>query len=111
MNPQATSLIKDLFVADKFGVRGSSTHGVSRLFTWMIPRFDKNRYDVRLIGLRRSDQACETLKRQGIDIISLNKGRFDFSTIPEIIRIVKKEKADSLHLHGYGSSNFWRIAA
>jgi len=81
------------------------------MFSWMFPRFDTGRYDVKLVGLRQSDHACENLKQQGIDITSLNKGKFDFSTIWEIIRMVKKEKADIVHLHGYGSSNFGRIAA
>ena len=31
-----------LHVCDKFGVRGSSIHGVSRLFSWWFPRFDRD---------------------------------------------------------------------
>ena len=54
--------VKILHIADKFGVRGSSTHGVSRMFSWMFPRFDKGQYNVQLVGLRQSDQACENLK-------------------------------------------------
>ncbi len=104
-------MIKVLHVVDKFGVKGSSVHGVSRLFSWWIPRFDKDRFDVRLIGLRRADEACANLRRQGIDVISLNKGKFDFSTITEIVKIVRQEKVDILHLHGYGATNFGRIAA
>ena len=30
-----------LHVCDKFGVAGSSIHGVSRLFSWWFPRFDR----------------------------------------------------------------------
>lgn len=104
-------MIKVLHVVDKFGVKGSSVHGVSRLFSWWIPMFDKDRFDVRLIGLRRADEACANLRRQGIDVISLNKGKFDFSTITEIVKIVRQEKVDILHLHGYGATNFGRIAA
>ena len=35
-----------LHVCDKFGVAGSSIHGVSRLFSWWFPRFDRARFDV-----------------------------------------------------------------
>jgi len=42
-------MIKVLHVVDKFGVKGSSVHGVSRLFSWWIPKFDKDQFDVRLI--------------------------------------------------------------
>jgi glycosyltransferase involved in cell wall biosynthesis len=104
-------MIKVLHVVDKFGVKGSSVHGVSRLFSWWIPRFDKDQFDVRLIGLRRADEACANLRQQGIDVISLNKGKFDFSTITEIVKIVRQQKVDILHLHGYGATNFGRIAA
>ena len=103
--------IRVVHICDKFGVEGSSVHGVSRLFSWWFPRFDKERYDVRLVGLRKSDEACENLKRQGIEVVSLNKGKFDFSTITEIVKIIRQQKVDILHLHGYGATNFGRIAA
>ena len=105
------SKIKIIHIADKFGVEGSSVHGVSRLFSWWFPRFDKDRFDVRLVGLRKSDEACENLKQQGIEVVSLNKGKFDFSTITEIVKIIRQQKVDILHLHGYGATNFGRIAA
>lgn len=103
--------IKVLHICDKFGVEGSSVHGVSRLFSWWLPRFDTRRYDVRLIGLRKADQACKHLKEQGIDIISLSKGKFDFSTVTELLRIFRQHKVDIIHLHGYGATNFGRMAA
>lgn len=102
---------KVLHIADKFGVKGSSVHGVSRLFSWWFPRFDIDRFDVRLIGLRKEDEACRNLIKQGIKITSLNRNKFDFLTIIDIVRIAKAFEADILHLHGYGSTNFGRIAA
>jgi len=104
-------MIKVLHVADKFGVRGSSVHGVSRLFSWWLPRFDAGRYDVRLVGLRKPDEACESLQRHGIEVRSLNKGKFDVSTVSALVGIIKQSGAQILHLHGYGSSNFGRVAA
>ena len=41
---------------------------------------------------------------------SLNRGKFDFRTINDIVSFVKKHKTNILHLHGYGASNFGRIA-
>jgi len=103
--------IKVIHICDKFGTKGSSVHGVTRLFSWWFPRFDKNYFDVKLIGLRKADHGCEYLKQNGIDIISLNKGKFNFSTVNKIVQIVKQQKMDILHLHGYGASNFGRMAA
>jgi len=103
--------ISVLHIADKCGVRGSSIHGVSRLFSWWLPRFDGERYEVRLVGLRQADDACENLQKQGIDVISLGKGKFDFSTVGAIVKLVRRYDTKILHLHGYGASNFGRIAA
>lgn len=103
--------INVIHICDKFGVAGSSIHGVSRLFSWWIPRFNKDRYQVKLVGLRKGDPAVETLVKQGVDVICLNKGKFDISTLFDIITLIKKEKPDILHLHGYGATNFGLLAA
>jgi hypothetical protein len=42
-----------LQVCDHLGWEGSRMHGVKRLFGWMIPRFDRERYNVSLVSLRR----------------------------------------------------------
>ena len=37
-----------LQVCDHLGWEGSRMHGVKRLFSWMIPRFDPARYRVEI---------------------------------------------------------------
>ena len=103
--------IKVIHICDKFGVRGSSVHGVSRLFEWWIPRFDKNQFDIKLVGLRKADQAVLNLENLGIQIHSLGRGKFNFLTVYDLIKIFKDEQPDIIHLHGYGAANFGRIAA
>lgn len=103
--------IKVIHICDKFGVRGSSVHGVSRLFEWWFPRFDHEEFDIKLIGLRQADQAVEHLENLGIKILSLGRGKFNFLTILDLLRIFEKEDPDIVHLHGYGAANFGRIAA
>ena len=46
-----------LHVCDKFGVRGSSIHGVSRLFAWWFPRYDRSRFEPLLCGLKAGEPA------------------------------------------------------
>lgn len=75
-----------------------------------MPLFDKSYFDVKLIGLRAPEKAFENLQKQGISVSSLNRGKFDFRTINDIVSFVKKHKTNILHLHGYGASNFGRIA-
>ncbi len=43
-------------------------HGVKRLFSWMIPRFDPERFNVSLVSLRKKDLSEETLESLGVDI-------------------------------------------
>jgi glycosyltransferase involved in cell wall biosynthesis len=86
-------------------------HGVKRLFAWMIPRFDAARFEVSLVSLRKKDLSEETLDALGIDITYLEKGKFDPSTLPALLKIVDRKRIDVLHLHGYGATTFGRMAA
>lgn len=103
--------IRVIHVCDKFGVAGSTIHGVSRFLARILPRFDRGRFEVSLVGLRRSDTATEHLRRQGLEILCLDKGKYDLSTIGSLRRLVQERRPHILHLHGYGATNFGRIAA
>jgi len=103
-------MIKVLHIADKLSIGDSTIHGVTRLFSWWVPRFDKNRYDVSICSLRKRDNAGEYLEKIGIKVFYLNKGKFDPFTLPSLIRIVRNERVDILHLHGYGAWTFGRMA-
>ena len=84
-------------------------HGVKRLFSWMIPRFDATRFNVSLVSLRKKDLSEETLDALGIDITYLERGKFDPMTLPAMLRIVDQKRIDILHLHGYGATTFGRM--
>jgi glycosyltransferase involved in cell wall biosynthesis len=85
-------------------------HGVKRLFAWMIPRFDPERFDVSLVSLRKRDLSEETLEALGIDITYLHKSKFDPATLPALLKVIDRKKIDILHLHGYGATTFGRTA-
>lgn len=103
--------IRVMHVVDKLGVSGSSVHGVSRLFSWWMPRFNKERYQVSLVVLRHEDVSSEELRKKGVDVVALGKGKFDFSTVLTLKRLIREWEIDLLHLHGYGACNFGRMAA
>jgi glycosyltransferase involved in cell wall biosynthesis len=86
-------------------------HGVKRLFAWMIPRFDRARYDVSLVSLRKKDLSEETLDALGVDISYLHRSKFDPATFFDLLEIVDRKKVDVLHLHGYGATTFGRAVA
>ena len=86
-------------------------HGVKRLFAWMIPRFDPERYHVSLVSLRRKDLSEETLESFGIDITYLHKSKFDPATLTALLKVIDRKQIDILHLHGYGATTFGRLSA
>jgi len=100
-----------LHVCDKFGVRGSSIHGVSRLFSWWFPRFDRARFDVSLCGLKPPEPASDWLASQGIPVRHLGRGRFDPRILSDLIDLVHARRARVLHVHGYAAADFGRVAA
>jgi glycosyltransferase involved in cell wall biosynthesis len=99
-----------LHVCDHLGWEGSRMHGVKRLFSWMIPRFDPARFKVALVSLRRKDLSEETLEGQGIDITYLGRGKFDPFTLRDLLKVIDARQIDVLHLHGYGATTFGRLA-
>ncbi|MBA3295639.1 MAG: glycosyltransferase family 4 protein [Acidobacteria bacterium] len=99
-----------LQVCDHLGWEGSRMHGVKRLFAWMIPRFDPERYNVSLVSLRKKDLSEETLESSGVDITYLHKSKFDPATLTALLKVIDRKKIDILHLHGYGATTFGRMA-
>jgi glycosyltransferase involved in cell wall biosynthesis len=98
-------------ICDHLGWEGSRMHGVKRLFAWMIPRFDKSRYNVSLISLRKKDLSADTLEEFGIDVTYMARHKFDPATFPELLKVLRAKKADIVHLHGYGATTFGRLCA
>jgi glycosyltransferase involved in cell wall biosynthesis len=86
-------------------------HGVKRLFAWMIPRFDRERFNVSLISLRKKDLSEDTLEQFGIDVTYMGRNKFDPATWPALLKVLRKKNADVLHMHGYGATTFGRLCA
>ena len=107
----STRTLNILHVCDHLGWEGSRMHGVKRLFSWMIPRFDPARFNVSLVSLRKKDLSEETLESSGVDISYLHKSKFDPATLTALLKIIDRRSIDILHLHGYGATTFGRAAA
>jgi glycosyltransferase involved in cell wall biosynthesis len=86
-------------------------HGVKRLFAWMIPRFDRSRYRVSLISLRKKDLSADTLEEFGIDVTYLARHKFDPGTYGALLKVLRAKRADLVHMHGYGATTFGRMCA
>jgi glycosyltransferase involved in cell wall biosynthesis len=86
-------------------------HGVKRLFAWMIPRFDPSRFEVSLLSLRKRDLSEDSLESLGFPVYYLEKGKFDPSTFPALVSLLRKLEIDVIQTHGYGATTFGRAAA
>lgn len=100
-----------LHICDKLGAGGSSIHGVSRLLSWWFPVLEEEGYKPGLCVLRPQDSAGDYFVERGIPVNYLGRSKFDIRTATDLIRILKKERPDIVHLHGYGSWTFGRLAA
>lgn len=100
-----------LHVCDKFGVRGSSIHGVSRLFSWWFPRYDPARFDLTLCGLKHPEPATDWLAAQGVPVAHLGRSRFDPRILFDLVALARRTRARILHVHGYAAADFGRLAA
>lgn len=100
-----------MHVCDKLGAAGASIHGVTRLLTWWFPVLRTRGYEPRLCVLQGIDQAREYLAQREIAALSFGRTKFDVRAVRDLIRTVKQDKPDILHLHGYGAWTFGRIAA
>jgi glycosyltransferase involved in cell wall biosynthesis len=98
-------------VCDKFGVAGSSIHGVSRLFSWWFPRYDPSRFEVLLCGLKASEPASLLLREQGIPVHHFGRSRFDPRILSDLVAFGRRHRARILHVHGYAAADFGRLAS
>ncbi|MDZ7262167.1 MAG: glycosyltransferase [candidate division KSB1 bacterium] len=103
--------INVLHVIDKFSMDGVNPSSCSHLFLEWVPRFDPSRFNIFVCGLKRPEPAGRWLENQGIKVFYLHKGKFSLSSVSALIELIEREKIDLLHLHGYSSANFGRIAA
>jgi glycosyltransferase involved in cell wall biosynthesis len=110
-SPSTSGTLKVVHICDHLGWEGSRMHGVKRLFAWMIPRFDKTRFDVSLISLRKKDLSEDTLEEFGIDVTYLARHKFDPATYLALVKALRAKRADIVHMHGYGATTFGRLCA
>ena len=105
------SKITILHLCEHFGDKQVSFHGVSRLFELWIPAFDKNRFRVLLCSRKGPSELADLrLKAAGIAPLYLGYGKMDPRNLFKLRGIMRREKVDILHLHGYGASTWGRIA-
>jgi glycosyltransferase involved in cell wall biosynthesis len=72
---------------------------------------DHKRLNIMTCGLKKPEPAAKIYEEEGMKVFFLGKGKYSFGNIEGLINLIEKEKIDLLHLHGYSSANFGRLAA
>ncbi len=99
-----------LHFCEHFGGSEASLHGVARGFQWWIPAFDQARFRVLLCSRKGWDKAAGQMEQSGLQPIYLGYGKMDPRNLVKLIRLVRREKIDLIHAHGYGACTWGRIA-
>jgi glycosyltransferase involved in cell wall biosynthesis len=76
-----------------------------------LSHFDRDRFSLSICSLRQPESAGRILEENGAKVHYLGLGRFSPKNIAGITDLIDREKADIVHLHGYSSANFGRLAA
>lgn len=103
--------LRVLWATDRIGY-GSHLHGPGRRLLSIMPHVDPAAVRISACVLRAEDAELSRLfETKGISLRHLGRHRLDPRTIASLVRIIREEAIDLLHLTGYGASNFGRIAA
>jgi glycosyltransferase involved in cell wall biosynthesis len=99
-----------LHVLDKFSVDGSKIHGPARQLTYRLPHYDPARCAMLIVSLRGEEPAAEWLRRHGLEVVCLGRGKFDPRALADLCRLIRRRRIELLHLSGYAAWVFGRLA-
>jgi len=102
---------KILHVIDKLSMDGVNPSSIALCFIEWIKHRDAQRFDVMVASLRARDAASRKLEANGVKMFYIDKGKYSFANVVTLAEVVRQEKIDLLHLHGYSAANFGRLAA
>lgn len=111
METPQSKTIRVLQLCEHFGNRTASFHGVARSFELWLPELDRPPFRVMLCSRAKPEAAAlERFRKIGVEPLSLGYGKLDPRNLIGLIRILRRERIDILHLHGYGACTWGRIA-
>jgi glycosyltransferase involved in cell wall biosynthesis len=110
MNHTPSRRVRVLRVMDKLG-HGDRLHGPGRMWLNTLHAFDRNRFDVTACVLRTTPAIRSQFEAEGVALRHLPHGRLSPRTLLTLCRLIREERIDLLHLHGFGATTFGRMAA
>ncbi|MBI4436482.1 MAG: glycosyltransferase [Candidatus Omnitrophica bacterium] len=104
---EKTGKIKILYVIWSLEMGGAEGLVVS-----LAEGLDRRRFDPLICCLNHPGSLAERLIPSGIPVVALHKrSGLDFSVIPKLVTLMRKEKVQIVHTHLWGANVWGRIAA
>jgi glycosyltransferase involved in cell wall biosynthesis len=100
--------MRALWLADKLGYE-DRIHGLGRYYLTLMPHMQET--DVVPAVLRSTDGLAREFESRGVRLVRLQYGRLDPRTVVGLVRLIRRQRIDLVHLHGLGASTFGRLAA
>lgn len=111
MTPMPARPITVLQLCEHFGNAQSVFHGVARSFELWLPAFDAARFRVLLCSRRGCDPVADArFRAAGIQPLYLGYGKRDPRNLTALLRLLRRERVDIIHAHGYGACTWGRVA-
>lgn len=98
-----------LWLVDHLGFDGSM-HGAGKYYLSTIPFFDRAQFSIHLCVVRHRDRLTRDFEKNSIPITHLGRDKFDPLALVDVVRLCKKRNIHLIHAHGYGASDFARLA-
>lgn len=79
--------------------------GIERKLVDVLPRLDRDRFDVSLVCLREMGPLADELAEQGVSVSLIRfRKRWDLGALRRLTAVMKKRKIDVVHSHMYRSN-------
>lgn len=84
--------------------------GVETLLLSIAKNLDRSRFDI-CMGVFKMGYLASYFGEAGVKVVEIRrKGKFDFQTVPRLLKKIKELKIDVIHTHGHFSGIAGRIA-
>jgi glycosyltransferase involved in cell wall biosynthesis len=105
----ACGRLKVMLVTDHLGHANGVIHGASRYYLQVLPRIDRERFDVQLCILRGRHPFAEELEQVGVRPVFLRRGKWDVRALTDLDRLVQRHQVDVLHCLAMKGCLFGRL--
>lgn len=102
--------VRVLIACDHMDFAGA-LHGGGRQLIELVRALDRERVEPTVCVLRAPSSLGLELQREGLPIHFLGDGRFNPVTIAKLVRLIRKQRIQVLHLTDFGTCTFGRMAA